>query len=314
MSVRRLPNRLVDRLVLEMQLSSCAASQSAIQAQTNKPVPLNRPPYFLVILRCDKRFQAVTGGGHADGISVSAIAASFGQPFETARRHVNELIEEGICERRGLRVRIRRDQFDAPAIIRLLNDLHDIMVRLVDQLSEAGARLPDERGRLGYDRNSTIAAAIDLVLAAYEYAAPHYSSWLQMRVLSAISFLNSNPMLSERYAYEEVPPDDLLTPASASAVARLLGLSEATARRQVRVALDAGMVIRKGAGVIVPFATRASPETAELQQRAVQRALKSVERMAPSGFRFSNPTENYVEGPPPPVFRGRRRIGRPPNS
>lgn len=303
-----------------MQLSSCAACQVAIKAQTQRSVPLNRPAYLLLVLRCDKRFHLSLSGNGApasDGISVSAVAASFGQPFETARRHVNELIGDGICERRGLRVRVRRTQFDSPHFNRLLNELHDIMVQLVEQLIEAGVRMPEERNRPGYDRDATIAAAIDLVLAAYEYAAPYYSSWLQMRILSAIAFLNgaaiaADPALVERYGTDELAPDDLMAPASASAVARLLGLSEATARRQVRVALDNGLVVRRGAGVIVPQSARSSEQALSLQRAAVRRAMKAVERMAPSGFRFSRPSTNYLEGPPPPVDSGRRRIGRPP--
>jgi len=314
LSIVRLPASLIDRLVLEMQLSSCAACQAVISEQTLRPVPLNRGPYLLLILRCDKRFHfSASGHGGREGISVSAIAASFGQPFETARRHVNELIESGFCERRGLRVRIRQAQFDNPSFVRMLNELHDIMVRLVAQLFEAGVPLPDERRRLGYDRNATIAASIDLVLAAYEYAAPYYASWLQMRVLSAISFLNgtaiaADPALTDLYALDELPPDDLMAPASASAVARLLGLSEATARRQVRAAMEAGMVVRRGTGLIVPRTYRASPDASAVRRHAVQRGLKAVERMAPSGFRFTHPSGNYVEGPPAPVMAGRRPL------
>lgn len=287
-----------------MQLSSCAASHAAIKAETRRPVPLNRAAYFLLVLRCDRSFHT-TGSGRSggDGISVSAIAASFQQPFETARRHANALIEDGLCERRGLRIRIRRQMFESPHFQHLLADLHDIMTRMIDQLRADGVPLPEERERPSYNPLATVAAAIDLTLAAYEYGAPHYASWLQMRVISAIFCANSRRItidsgLTHQFAYcQTIPPDDLLVPVSSVAVARALNLSVATARRQIRSAIDDSLLKRVGDGVI---RTRTLLDMIgfDLCEAASQRALKTIERLAPEGFRFGDPASHYLSTRP----------------
>jgi len=286
-----------------MQLSCCAACHVALQKETGRPVPLNRAAYLLLVLRCDRSMSPGTGPG---GISVSAIAASFEQPFETARRHANALIEDGFCERRGLRIRMRRQMFERPAFQRLLGDLHDAMVRLIVSLRAAGVPLPEPRERETYNPLATAAAAIDLTLAAYEYGAPHFESWLQLRVFSAVFCANgraitTDPVLAATYAFvDTIPSDELLVPVTSTAVAHVLNLSPATARRQIRAALAAGLLERRGNGVIRTRAALDVMAEGGVMQASAQRALKIIERLAPEGFRFDDPASHYL-GPPPPL-------------
>lgn len=311
MSGSALPVRQIYRLVLEMQLSCCGATHRVLQAQTGRQVSLNRAAYLLLVLRCNRRLHTSSAGAASrpgsavDGISVSAIAASFDQPFETARRHANELIEQGFCVRQGLRICIRRQQFDTPPFKQYLIELHDVMVRFVQQLRDAGVTLPGTREARIYDRNATTAAALDLTLAAYEYGAPFFSSWLEMHVMSAVVCGNARPLtvdpdLSRRYTHHEtVPPDDLLHPVSARAIARVLNISEATARRQVRIALDRGLVARKCDGVIRTKKALETPSLITLPGRASIRALRTIQRLGASGFRFDDPASHYINGAPP---------------
>ena len=308
-----LPVPRIFGLVLEMQLSSCAATHRVLRAQSGRQVPLNRAAYLLLILRCNRRFHntpagvAPRPGSAIDGISVSAIAASFDQPFETARRHANELIKQGFCIRRGLRICMRRQQFETAPFVQYLTDLHDIMVRFVRQLRDSGIELPVTRDGMAYDRDATIAAALDLTLAAYDYGSPYFSSWLDMRVMCAVIAGNARPgatglaSLPPRLDQTIDPRDAQLRPVSARAIARVLNISEATARRQLRVAEDHGLVARNSAGVIRTTKALETPALINLPDTASIYALRLIQRLGSSGFHFDDPASHYIGPEPPPV-------------
>ncbi len=292
------PVWLVHRLVLDMQLACNAACNAAIAATTHRPAPLNRAIYLLLILRCDRSFSdaAARAAGVAakptGGISVSAIAASLDQPFETARRHANALIEDGLCERRGPRITIRPAMFERAPLRQLLRDLDRIMTRLVGDIAAAGIALPSPHEREHDNPLAAVAAAIDLSLAACEYGAPLFGSWLQMRVLGAAFAANTrqitaNPDLSRYFANEApAPPNALLIPVSPAEIARMLDLSVATARRHVRAAIDAGLLARERGGVIYTAELLALGGADALPRVASQRALKTLERLAIEGYRL----------------------------
>ncbi|MBS0479245.1 MAG: hypothetical protein JSR79_08100 [Proteobacteria bacterium] len=200
---------------------------------------------------------------------------------------------------------MRRQLLDAPHFKQYLTELHDIMVRLVGQLRDAGIELPPKRAGHSYNADATIAAALDLTLAAYEYGAPLFSSWLEMRVMSAVISGNARPLTTASAqpplcAGQIIgPPGELRRPVSSRAVARVLNISEATARRQLRIALDRGLVERRGDGVILTKKAIETPALIRLPARASMRALRTVERLGAAGFRFEDPASHYIAGEPP---------------
>jgi hypothetical protein len=302
---------LIHRLLLEMQLSTCIAVQDAIRAQTGRAVPASRAAYLLIILSRSRRFAGqglATSSRPAmlvDGISVSAIAASFGQPFETARRHANGLIADGFCQRSGPRICIRAEQFDEPSFDAMLWAIHDAMVRLADHCAALGVPLPEQRDPKDYNPDATIAAAIELLLAVYEYAAPYYDNWLQMRVLSAAFCANARRItldlvLAARYADEEaIMPDELQVPVSGRAVARAMRLPYSTVRRQLEIASRRGWIVRRYGGLIRSRAHQSAPDACHVDKVAGLRVLKTLESLASAGFRFRDPASHYHAGPPP---------------
>jgi DNA-binding MarR family transcriptional regulator len=302
---------LIHRLLLEMQLSTCMAVQDAIRAQTGRPVPANRAAYLLIILSRSRRFWGLglatssRPATQVDGISVSAIAASFDQPFETARRHANALIADGFCYRSGPRICIRPEQFENPAFVAMLCAIHDAMVRLVDHAAALGVALPEQRNGKTYEGDAGIAAAIDLLLAVYDYGAPYYDNWLQMRVLSALFCANArrvtlDPVLAARYADEEaVTPDDLQVPVSGRAIARAMNLPYSTVRRQIEVAIRRGWIVRRNGGLIRSRTHQISPEAQHVNRVASLRVLKMFESLASAGFRFRDPASHYHDRAPP---------------
>jgi hypothetical protein len=182
------------------------------------------------------------------------------------------------------------------------------MIRLVEQCYNLGIPLPEPRCHAVYHPDTTIAVAIDLLLAAYEYGAPHYASWLQMRVMSAVLCANgrriaSDPDLAERYGMEgAVPPDTMLVPVTGRAVARAIRLPYPTVRRQIDAALEQDWLVRSRGGVKRSRAHAASPLSAEFDRAACLRVIKAFERLAPAGFRFDNPAGRYIGREPPPLL------------
>lgn len=277
-----------------MQFACEAASATALRAETRKRVPLNRAAHLLLILRCDRRLCS-TPTALSGGISVSAIAASFDQPFETTRRHVNSLIDDGICERRNLRIAIRQEMFERPAFRRLLSDLRDIMTRFAAALASAGVALPHPRARDARNPFAAAAAAIDLALAGYEYGAPQFETWLQMRTLNAIFAGNSRGItadsdLARRFA-DEAPLTSrrLLVPVTPTEIAAELDLSVATARRQIRAAIEDGLVERHRGGVVYTAQLIELFSAGNLPEAASHRALMAIERLANEGVRLDAP-------------------------
>lgn len=289
------PSLLIFRLVLEVQLACNAACDTAIEAITGRRTPLNRSAFLLLILRCHSALAATPDHQAASrspgGISVSAIAASFGQPFETSRRHANALIRDGICERRGARVSIRREMFDHPAFLELLTDLRAILKRFVAALAAAGITMPEARAGAEESPLLTVAAAIDLSLAAYEYC-DLFGSWLTMRVHNAIFAANHSDItrsaaLSQRFACDEpLPPAKLLVPVSSTGIADMLRISTATARRQVRIAIEEGFAERCDGGLILTRKMYDVVRTNCLAEALSRRAIKIVERLVKAGLGY----------------------------
>lgn len=299
-----LPTRLIHRLVLDLQLGCQLACTRAIEAETRRPTAINRWAYLLLVLRCDRGLM--NDGGKAQrsgGITVSAIASSFGQPFETVRRNINELIEDGFCERRDARVRIRPAVYERTLFKHMLGDLHDNMVCLIAELASAGAPLPRLREHRDYSPSATVAAAVDLTLAGFEYGAPSFESWLQMRVLNAIYARNlrkitSHRGLARRFAFASpVPPVELLEPISSADIAGQLNLSPATARRQIRSAIERGWLQRRESGVVYTAAMLDFIDAERLPEASTRHALRTIERLAVTGFRFHQPMDHLLRSP-----------------
>jgi len=152
--------------------------------------------------------------------------------------------------------------------------------------------------------DAAIAAAIDLLLAVYDYGAPYYDNWLQMRVMSAIFCANArrvtlDPVLAQRYADEEtVMPDDLQIPVSGRAIARAMNLPYSTVRRQIEVTLRRGWIVRRSGGLIRSRTHQIAPEAQHVNRVASLRVLKMFESLASAGFRFRDPASHYHDGPP----------------
>jgi len=319
-------SRLASRIIAEVQLAMIVQAMRDLGSYCGDQVPIDRAVVMLTVIRSDAKCRE-SGGSNvgagpsyapaesARGISVNAIASSLSRPFETMRRHVNQLIASGACER-GVEGIIASPAFSSsPQLAALLRCLHDLVVRMVVYLKDHDVPLPKARQDLAYDAHATIETALNIVLAASEYLDPHYADWTEMLVINTAMAANarpitSSPALARRYAgQDDVPPDHERQPISAVQIAQSLDIPYSTVQRQVRRSLEDGRLSRAGRGVLVSRELLRSAPVRLVGPAATSRMARYIARLAPGGFRFDAPEQCYLDGPPPLLDFGQARGG-----
>lgn len=302
--------RLVARFVAEVQLAAVVNLVAAIEAFSGKPIVVDRAIVMAVVLRgapefrCGSTGLACSGGDRDHAISINAIAASLGRPFETVRRHVNGLIDSGLCVRTPRGIIVAPGLADAPVMQQMIRDLHDLMVRLIDYATRHGVHVPIKRSDLPYQPSATIAATLDLVLASVEYLEPHYGDWLEMAVVNATIAANArpvtfDPVLAIRYAATDaVPPRHLRRAVSVTGLARALRMPYSTVQRQVKASILRGQLERVPGGIMITQEQLDADGVRVAGPAAVSRALRAFGRLVPGGFPFDDPPSCYMTGPP----------------
>jgi len=297
-------NRITTRLILEMQVAGAAALIGAFGGN------LDRAIIFFALLRDSSEIRrcatgtVVTESCQRPGMSVNALAASLARPFETVRRHVNALIEAGLCVRDGQYVRAAPDAARREAIARVLPHLHDIMVRLVEDMASFGLPLPPARPRDAHDARATVAAAIDMLLTAIEFHGPQHPDWLEVIIYGAVMIANArpysyDPALANIYSESDtVPPEGLRLPIATAALARALHLPYSTVGRHIVRMVADGRLTRREGGVMV--ATDWMQTTSQIVGARImaERTAQIFARLAASGFAFDAPGALYLGGRP----------------
>ncbi len=305
-------SRLVGRIQVEALLNCRVAVTRGLHGHVGRALPFDRVVYLLMVLRESAAFRGTcTGvaaaGERPSGISINAIAASLGQPFETARRHVNALIDDGVARRGPGGVEVRPEALARGPLAAMLVDLHDTMIRLVEDLRTFGVPVPPPRGGVPYCREATIAAALDLMLAAHEYLVQGYRSGLEMVVVNAVvaasvRHITFDRILALRYAAADTPPPDQLRRSVAPRpIARGLLIPYTTVRRQVERSVARGMLVMRDGGVrgAPAFLDQSSLMAGGAVSAAiVSRVARAFERLGPGGFPFDDPASRYIGSRP----------------
>lgn len=299
------PTRLIGRIVAEVQLAVMTAALDLVETENDRSIDLDRAVVLFVILRAGyARQPGLKAGDDAATISINAMASSLNRPFETVRRHVNALIAAGICCKCRRGVCISSDFAGSAVLERTIGRVHDAMVLLIVYVRRHGIALPPQRPDIAYDKDATIAAALDLLLAAFEYVTPYYSDWMEMRVLNAIIAANArrvtfDPGLAQMYARRDtIPPDRLRVPVSVAEVARVMRIPYSTTQRYVNRAIAEGRLRRVTGGVLATQELLAQPAVQVAGPAAMAKAMRAFGRLVPGGFPFDDPASCYLVGPP----------------
>lgn len=296
--------RLLVRLIAEMQTTMLAAGVRALDGD------LDRAIIFMVVARASEMLSphgaghARSGGGGAKAISINALAASLGRPFETMRRHIHALCDLGLCVRGPAGVTVAEAAHERPATVALFRTNHDALVRLVEDIAWFGLPLPEVRPHLSYDWYSGLAAAHDVLLTGIEFHAHRFQSWTDMVLANAILCANARPFTYDRdlalaYAdFGQPAPEQLRRPVSTGAVARALGLPPSTAHRRVAAMIQEGVLVRRARGVMMADAVLTDPARIEDSRTAMLHTRQILIRLAAGGFRFDAVGQAYLERRP----------------
>lgn len=274
-----------DLQILEYTVSGLA---HALDAFGN----LNSAVLFAATARACGPFDQAPGRKRP--VSINALSASIGRPFETTRRHATALIEEGLIDRspRGLSVTI--EALVEPRIARFTESCHDLLVRLIEGLARGGFALPPTGTDVTYDPRSGVGIALDLLLAAVESHGKREENFTRLALLLAIEWAHGR--LSE--AGSDGATDPVIRTSTA---ARMLGLPYATTSRNIDALVDRGLLIRSGAGL---RAVTDVPLAAVGRAALADRARQLIGRLAQCGFPMEHPGGAYIRGRMPPPDLG----------
>ncbi len=299
--------RLAGLLVAELETTMVAAGVRALDGD------LDRAIIFMVVARASEMLSP-HGAGHAsrDGrgakaISINALAASLGRPFETMRRHIHALCAAGLCERGPAGVTVPEAVHGRPEIVALFRGNHDALVRMIEDMRGFGIALPETRGHIGYDWHTGLAAAHDVLLTGIEFHAHRFPSWIDLVLANAIRCANARPLAQSRdlaLAYAEFGtalPDGLCQPVSTGSVARALGLPPSTAHRRVAAMIESGILVRRARGVVLAEQALSDPDRIDESRTSMLHVRQILIRLAAGGFRFDDPAANYCDRRPGPL-------------
>lgn len=293
-------NRIIGRLVAEMVLASLWSTTHLLDSRAGKAARADRAAVFLAVLG----HSLADEGAAPRGVSVHALAQSFGRPFESMRRQVNALIADGWCARVPSGVVIAPRALASAEVEELMVQLHDLIVWLAAQFRTDGLPLPSPRPGRTPTRSGMTAIAIELVLATVDFAAAGYRSIREFYVVhsiiqASVRGVTFDPVLTRRYsALSTIPADEHRLPVNVPSLCQVLGLPTVTVYRQVGTAIAEGKLERIRGGVRATAAFLGSEMTRTHLRIATARAARAMDRLALEGFPFDAASTQYVAETP----------------
>lgn len=299
------PARLIGRIASEFLQDVAMATRRTIPESFRGAGGLDRLILFLALLRYAPS-PMIAWSVPPRMLRVTGVAASLGMPYESARRFVGNLADEGLVTRDAAGVRVNADWLASAAMTRLATVLHDLMVGQIADLQALGLAFPAARER-PYQPERTIAAALDVFLFLCERARTAYGDALSGILLNAIVVANVrpiafDPVLARQYArIDTIPPDHLRRPVPMPALARALDLPYSTVARTIRTLIGRGIVEACANGLVVPREQLARSMLTDHNRIALHRALQVVQSLRDGGFRFDRPDANLIGVRPPRI-------------
>jgi len=225
--------------------------------------------------------------------SAHALAASLDRPYETIRRHVNALIEDGLCVRHGNRIHVTPEGLRRPRVAHLMRWAHDCFVRFVEDLAVAGETLPPPRGNTPYEMATGVRTAVDIMLAVLQTNRDKHAGWLDLVLFSTVVAANCRGHALDG---GHSPAD---RPVPARAVARTIGVAPATANRHLSAMTATGQLVRGRGGFRLNGAWLAHPGAQAVSDASVQNIRRLLGGLAAQGFPFDDPARAYLAARPP---------------
>lgn len=294
--------RKLSRLGNEMHLGGAVALNHLIPGHYASGIVL-----LLLLRRCvddwieGDRFRRPQRPARAS--SINALAASLQKSYATTHRHVMRLIALGWVEVTDRGVSISNRPGNEAAIVAFLTDAHDGMIRLIEDIASDMDFPSPERRPVRDLRLHIVAAALDVWLIPYEFAAEPIADWTSKLVwitivVANVRHITIDPDLSDRFAYHPTP-DALRRPINVPAIARLAGLSYGTTFRHCRslATLD---VIHYDRGGWITVSRQLFNEDVDIGVRAlIDYFRKRIVELAGFGLDTTDTATFYLDGRPP---------------
>jgi len=203
-------------------------------------------------------------------ISVARIGESVGIPFESTRRIVQRLVDNGTCRRTPRGVIMPAAMVERPETIRAVNANVGFVRKFVRDLEALG--LAESYGlAMATEGNDIVFARAvarlsgDYLLRILRLLAEAYGDIRRAIVAQTIlmantAHLDARGAIGLRYCgIHEAPPDAQRRPISIARLAESLGVAYETMRGQTRRLAAAGFCVLTEGGLIVPAAVEESP-------------------------------------------------------
>jgi len=191
--------------------------------------------------------------GERRPVSINAVAASLGLPFETVRRRIRRLAAEQVCNLSSEGVVVPASFLASPTYLQSVMLGHLRLRRFYEELRSEG--LADGLPPPAFDTDSVPVRAAARLLADYVLRA---SEGLMREAGNVISVLTLVALLAAALA-DEGRTGAAPRAMSVRAIAARLQLSAETVRRHTAELMEEGLCVRTAAGLLITEETLSRP-------------------------------------------------------
>jgi hypothetical protein len=153
--------------------------------------------------------------------------------------------------------------------------------------------MPAARTDLEYDFSAGVRAAADVMLAVTDTNREKHAGWLDLVLFSTVVAANCRD--AGRF---DGAPAAATRPVAAAAVARCIGLGQATVHRHCSAMARSGQLRRVADGYLVNGAWLAQPGAQAVTRHSLTNVRRLLGTLAAHGFPFDDPASAYLDGRP----------------
>jgi hypothetical protein len=279
-----IPYRYITRCLIEFQLDSLRS------ALTVFPGDLHRAIIFVLVSRVsctdwinDDRIARPV---QHSPFSINSLAASLGRPFETVRRHILGMIDDGICTKTADGICLAPNAAREADVIQFYATHAALLNRLARKIADHDVPLPRPETLSDNQLRLQVTAALDLGLIALENNA--HQSWYELIIHGAlihesgIDFVNSADLAR---AYENtIIPDEMWRPVKIRAISEKYGMPYPTMRRHFLAMQAEGFLNKKASGYTLSTKWTADPDRIAMSDQTVLYLLRHLRALAGAGI------------------------------
>ena len=276
----------VTLLLAAMQTSIVAAGLRSFSGD------IDRFAIFSLVVR-----ESLRRSTRDKAISTHSLAISLARSFETVRRHVIALTDDGLCVRGRSGVVVRPEVLERPDIAAMMRLSHDAFVRFAEGVVALDdAPIPRPATTRPYHPVVGIAAAIDVMLATVDSNRAVHRKWLDLALFSTVLYAN---LQRQQRCGGAVGPVHAVRP---GILAEALHLPETTVRRRLKAMTEpGGSLVKVPNGFLISGAWLARPEAQATSARTYANIRLILAQAAAHGFPIDDPASVYLDGRPSAV-------------